>query len=584
MKRNHLSSVIHWRSLIKALFLASFISTAPLVMAEPGEEFCPPPVKFIHLIQLRSSQGHDISEAEELGKQARQKIQQGDRRGADSLLEEAINVLLATGEPVYQACPERDFGRRPPARGPVNDPSYSVRSPSPESGKDKSPFKISERLKKRLEEEKNGIQVPIPEGVSIYNASPFGVYGAYEIMFDELLGATYEELNAYMLDLGVTWAQEPPFSLHKLPTSISLYTRIGREGDTKPGTVNYQNYEKALRERINETKHRVKVYELCTEPDGTPPPTGWKGLETEYAEFLKFTHKILKEECPECILVFGGLTGVGTGLTESRGPAKFLDGVLKAGAAGAFDAFEFKQHMHNADEYTEIGNKYRVYADILNKYGVNIDDIPVYIEVATHDDHAQFAPGTPLEFLNSKLKNQTEEEQATSLVKTYIYSLGLGVDKIFWDMIVEHHRFGGRENNPFDLYGLVNNKHNSDGKDFKKLSYFSFKKMASILKDADFKSLKALSQNTGIYVYQINLASGRTAWIAWSESEKSEHVEISEIRSTRVSVVNSVPNAASGDEVKDFESAFKDTSVKVKNSKVRLKVGKVPTYIIEASE
>lgn len=579
---------IHFRNGLVALTLLLFavVFCAPhSVLAQRGDDFCPPPVKYIHLLKLRAQQGLDVTKAEEKGRKARKFMEKQDRRQADKILGEAIALLLDMGEPVSEVCPPRgEHGNSQPMMGDRGSaPQHKQQQETkPYVHKMDNPFFIPEKLRKRLEEEKKGNWVTPPPGASDYNDSPFGIYGPYEIVFDNPLGATTEEINAYMLDLGVVWAQEPPFSLDKLPPSLSLYTRIGREGGTRPGTSDFSRYEEVLRKRIRHLKDRVKVYELGTEPDGVPPPTAWKGKEKEYAKFLQVSHRIVKEECPDGILVFGGLTGVSTRFSETRGPALFLDQVLAAGGVGAFDAFEFKQHMFNADQYTEIGRKYRTYAKIMKKHGINIDSMPVYLEVATHDGHPQFAEGTPLWFLNSSLAPQTEMDQAVGLVKIYMYSLAQGIDKIFWDLVVEHHRFGGNENNPFDVYGLVHNKYNEDGLSHKKLAYFAYKKMTATFKHADFKHLQTITETDDLFVYEIPVKKGGRIWVAWSETVQPQQVNLVKVQGATVQVIRSVPDAATGLEVEDRGDVHDVRVLDVNNGHVSIAVGTTPLYIVES--
>lgn len=486
--------------------------------------------------------------------ESRQAAQGGDRPRAEALLQQAIAELDKLGLRPDSLC------------GAGDSPSHFM------------DFMDPAQLAKIMQHGEK--VVPPPEGAAAYNDSPFGIFAPYEIMFDEPAGATAQELNACLLDMGVSWVQELPVWLAELPPSINLYSRIGREGGVKTSAEpDDKHYAEALKDRIAKLKHRVKVYEVGTEPDG-PAPMGWPGREAQYANHLRVTYEVVKQECPDCLVVFGGLSGVATRVDESIQPARFLDKVLAAGAAGAFDAFEFKQHMQNADEYMVIGARMKVYGKILAKYGLDIKKMPVFIEVATHDGHARFPEQSHLRFLNQMLKAQSENEQAAGLVKIYVYSLAKGIDKIFWNLVMEHHRFGGSENNPFDLYGVVHNKYNQDGKKGKKLAYYAYKKMVELLGGADFSSLRTLKEEDGAHLYRF-MAEGRPLWVAWSDNGPAT-IAVEGLHAAAATVVQSVPSARTGAEVQSYHSAFVTTHpLAGAGGKLRVRADNEPIYIID---
>ncbi len=581
-----------WIVLLVFAFVTGAIGSRCLAQPQQQQNSIPPMILFRNLYDHHRAAGHDVSKAEKLNMEAKQAFQRGDRAETDLLLKKAIAELDNLGpRPGPARSPNADRGSHPDENRTdetvsANSSNAPSSSQTQTAGKGDSllirpysnaPFMLPAKMK--------GVSYdsaePPPSGAFAYNDSPFGIYGPYEIMFDDPVGATEQELNDYLLDMGVTWVQELPLWLAKLPTGINLYTRIGREGGTVPSAnIDFDRYSKALREKIAKLKHRVKVYEVCTEPDGVPPPTGWKGIEKEYAEFLRVTRDTVKKECPECIVVFGGLTGVGARVDTSISAARFLDKVLAAGAAGAFDAFEFKQHMHNADDYTAIGKRMKLFFDIMARHGVDLSTMPVYLEIATHDGSARFPEKSHMSVFNRHLKEQSEAEQAASLVKTYVYSLAQGVDKIFWDMVVEHHRFGGSENNPFDLYGTVHNPYNADGKKGKKLAYYSYKKMIELLGRADFSSLITMIDKNGLYLYRFNTPSGYV-WVAWSDNG-SRQVEMDSVRSSSTTLIKSVPGSESGQQVADYSTAFSTTSKDVStDGRLAVEVGYDPVYIME---
>ncbi|KKR47390.1 MAG: hypothetical protein UT83_C0010G0020 [Parcubacteria group bacterium GW2011_GWA2_40_143] len=361
-------------------------------------------------------------------------------------------------------------------------------------------------------------QAPSPTGQQPTNTeqinwdSPFGIFGPYETLSAQnpLKSVSKTDINSILKDIGV-WVEEMPRgdNINEISKSgANIYSRIMCTGKTPPYTSD-QKCKDSIRSTINQYKDTIKYWEFGTEPNGLTPPTGWKGYAKEYATDLKEAYTIVKEECPDCYVVFGGLGGVGVGATEMPGgAADFLKDALSAGAGSYFDVFEFKQHSANASDYKEIVTKLNIYSKIFSDNGVNINNKLIFIETATHDGSPNpkynYSPG---------LKSQTQAQQATGLLKYYIYSISQGIDKIFWNLVYERHNFGStgatRPDAPsipegssvFDYYGLINNPDN-DGDSSKKLAYYTYKKMVEVLDGSDWNNIQTIQEKDGIYIYK----------------------------------------------------------------------------------
>ena len=410
------------------------------------------------------------------------------------------------------------------------------------------------------------------EGVS--KDSPFGIFGLYEWKLDSPKVASVSDINNYLKDIGIKWVQEMYFTkeLNEIPEGVYIYSRVGREGGNKPPDTS-EKYKEALREIIKKYKGKIKYWEVSTEPNGFSPPKGWRDYPKEYAIFLKETYKIIKSECSDCRVVFGGLYGVGTGVSENSESAKFLKAVLEAGAAHYFDVFEFKQHAANANDYQELKNKIEVFGKILADYGLDIKKIPVFVETATHDGN----PSLPA--LEVKLSSQTEAQQAVGLLKYYVYGLKSGIDKIFWNLIIERHNFAGRSDNPFNFYGLVNNPDN-DGLSHKKLSYYSYKKMVEVLEGSDWNNIQTIQEKNGIYIYKFT-KQGKSIWVAWNDSKEQKEITISGITLKQIKITESVPKYESGKDVTDYNTAFNTETKTVSGGKITITLKDKPVFVEE---
>jgi hypothetical protein len=393
--------------------------------------------------------------------------------------------------------------------------------------------------------------------------SPFGIFGPYvTINEDKPTGISKTDVDNYLKDVGARWVEEMPrgSDLDEISTTgVNLYSRIG--------ISNQQT-----RDAVKKYKDKVKYWEAGTEPDGVG---GWKDNPTGYVAFLKDTYTIVKEECADCYLVPGGLDNLGTGFTENSSSAKFLKAVLQAGGGKYFDAFEFKQHAYTASDYPELKNKMDVYGRIFADYGIDIKKMPVFLETAHYDGNPSF------------MKAQSEAEQASGLLKTWVYGLAQGIDKIFWNLVVERHNFGIDHNSAFNYYGLVNNPDN-DGLSHKKLAYYTYKKMVEILEGSDWNNIQTIQEAGNVYIYKFT-KSGRPIYVAWWDyfndatytSGKTKQISLTGLQSNTALVTEAVPKFSSGAEVTDYNAAFRKDTLSVISGTVTVLLGENPVFIEE---
>lgn len=418
----------------------------------------------------------------------------------------------------------------------------------------------------------------IPGGVvnAVSMKSPFGIFGPYQFILDSKEVMNYEKINAYLADLGVKWVQEMPRGISKVPPSINIYSRVGREGGVQPPNIDYDKYKSALRKSIRQYKERVKYWEVDTEPGGLPPIKGWKGYEKEYAVFLKETYGVIKKECPDCMVVLGGAGGIAGGRREDLNAA-FVRKILDYGVGEYFDVFSFKMHHYKVSDYIDLKNKLEIYDKIFTDHKIELKKKAIFMETGIYDGDPNYVPGHPLSFI--KLPPQTEFQQASGLVKLYVFAIAQGVDRIFWNEVFERHNFGGEKRNPFNYYGLVNNPLNDDGKSHKKLAYYAYKKMVEVLEGSDWKKIIRVKEQNGIHIYKLN-RQGKMIMIAWNDGGDSI-VSIAELKSPKVKVTYAVPVMASGLDVHDYSTSFKEFVVNTGGNAIKLSVGSNPVYIKE---
>ena len=198
--------------------------------------------------------------------------------------------------------------------------------------------------------------------------------------------------------------------------------------------------------------------------------------------------------------------------------------------------------------------------------------------------------GDPVSVRGKDLLYQSEKQQAEGLAKVYISAISYGIEKIFWAWnIVEGFQ---RDCGIFDYTGLVydgcdcvNNKYTCSpnvgydkGKDVKKLSYFTYKKMTEILEGSDWNNIQIIQESNGIYIYKFT-KNNKPIWVVWNDSSGEKQVTISGITSSQVKITEAIPKYESGKEVTDYNIAFNTETKTVSGGKATITLGDIPVFV-----
>lgn len=324
----------------------------------------------------------------------------------------------------------------------------------------------------------------------------------------------------------------------------------------------------------------VDVWQIENEPD-----IFWKDSPEDYAVLLKESYKVIKEANPNALVAIGGV-GAPAGFLGNRDfyirILNKLNSLKESDQDRFFDVFDFHWYPFATDynylvDISPLGTTTYYFNDYVNsikqtlaRYGYN--NIPIYItETGQYTDK----PATP-----SNFEYHSEIRQALFLLKLYIYSIAKGVSKIYWATLTEWHNFGNDPNGVFDNVGLIHNPAN-DGKSFKKLSYFTYKKMVEQLEGADWNNVSTLQDSNGIYIIKFTL-QGRRIWAVWNDTPSGNaSITISGINTSKVLVTEALPKFTSGDDVTSYTDAFRKDTFKIINSNVTLTAREMPLFIEE---
>lgn len=117
---------------------------------------------------------------------------------------------------------------------------------------------------------------------------------------------------------------------------------------------------------------------------------------------------------------------------------------------------------------------------------------------------------------------QTEEEQAVSLVKRYVFNLASGLDKLFWNNLMEWDQFGGNPGSIFNSMGLVSDgQYSGDAPDRfnqPRLAYWSYYLLSQHLGNDIRLGKRVDAGSPDIFVFRYPGGGGRgLRFVAWSE-------------------------------------------------------------------
>lgn len=283
----------------------------------------------------------------------------------------------------------------------------------------------------------------------------------------------------------------------------------------------------------------ISYWQLGNEIDN---PIYYKDTPNNYVEFLKTASQAIRQANPDAKIVIGSLANPG-GISYHE---KVLAG-LKDGRY--FDLFDFHWYAEGGDTYRkhaidkmEFDELVSRLKKLLSKNGYK--DIPLWI---TEAGDYTVEPKHP----KKKFPLHSEQDQAASLFKLYTYSLAHGVSKVFWTSLTDLSGYEGISGGYFDNIGLINNPRGS-GKSGKKLSYYTFKKLAETLEGYGPENVSALKED-GIKVYRFE-KGGKTVYAVWQDEGAGENVfKISAINSPRVRIIDAVPVLKDGAPVFDSE-------------------------------
>jgi len=301
------------------------------------------------------------------------------------------------------------------------------------------------------------------------------------------------------------------------------------------------------------------------------------GDKKDFAKFQKMTYGAIKEACPECKVVAGG---VGQPILPGQGFLTNQDDYFTVFSASyepilqelngeGFDIFDFHWYGNATGDYKLMKPVYERLRLILERY--NFGNVPIW--VTEMGSYSGFPAGDSM-----PLAYQTELQQASDYLKRFIFSLSLGVEKIFPAFgLIE-----GLNNNDgyFDHTGFIYDGAGSNdlGLGVKKLAYYTYEKMVEILEGSDWKNIEKTYEKDGVYSYKFT-KGGEPVWVAWNDNSQEKQITISGITSRQVKITEAAPKYESGSGVTDYSAAFNTETKSVSGNELTITLSGTPVFV-----
>jgi hypothetical protein len=266
-----------------------------------------------------------------------------------------------------------------------------------------------------------------------------------------------------------------------------------RRGIVLPKDMNA--YQTFLKKAVNRYPF-VDAWQIENEVDW---PRFWADTPENYVKLLRASYRTIKKENPDALVVFGGASSEPLTNREEFWSRFFLSlKKLSRDGERVFDVFD----AHYFVSFDDLNVRIQEIRKRLDESGYQ--DIPIWmIEVACYS-------GQP-----NRMPHVTEKQQASEMVKIYVQALNLGVSKLFWQSVIDSYGYDGELNGYFDNTGLITNPRSRES--YKKLVYYSYKKLIETLKGCDLGKIETLKLRDNVLAYRF-LKNEQPIYIIWNNS------------------------------------------------------------------
>lgn len=272
----------------------------------------------------------------------------------------------------------------------------------------------------------------------------------------------------------------------------------------------------------------------------------------EYAEFVRLVRDAALAADPDAKIVLVAATD------SLQTDAFLIDAIELLAAENAFDALD----LHHWDrEYLWDMSAVPEYRALLDSLGLT--DVEIW-----SGEHGTW---------NGSELYQSEEDQAASLIKRYVHNLNNGLDKLFWNNLVDWYHFNENPDTEYNSMGLITDGEGvgEDPERFntERVAYWAYKMLSERIDThlaVPLGAVDGMTGDEGLYGYAYQRLSDSTVfYILWSEDGEREV---------------SLPVDAAGVQVMDmitdrYGSILSEEIVESEDGQVGLTVGNGPVLV-----
>jgi hypothetical protein len=200
-------------------------------------------------------------------------------------------------------------------------------------------------------------------------------------------------------------------------------------------------FESELRGLIDRNP-RIQVWQIGNEPNLYWQPG-------DYARLFISGQKIVRQECPTCRIALAGVAARAPSRAEALSYYNTVLDLIDTSHDDArlFDIFDI-HYYGSAGLSNDMGLDLDDFRTLLNRKGLGAGVELWVTETSTYSG----SPVTP-----QSAPAQTEQQQASELVKRFITSFGAGLDRIAWSRPYENYRYHDMEESYYDHNALIYN-------------------------------------------------------------------------------------------------------------------------------
>lgn len=345
-----------------------------------------------------------------------------------------------------------------------------------------------------------------------------------------------------------------------------LSTPVKRRAPSLPKDLaGYQNFVRAVVERYDGDGvgdmpgllYPIKYWKI---EDEAMAKIYFNGTGEDYARIVNVAYDAVKSADSSATVILSMIRGY-DGYKDDN-PKAFMEAFFKEfsrlSKARKWDIFD--QHWMALDRNIPEGRQYLEIKKYMN-------------EVVAASKRYGYEPA-PFWAMEVAGVISPEMAHASDLFKRFIYAFSVGVKKMFWSGLAERppHRSTERDD-PLGKATLI------DAQGNKKLVYYTFKKMVELLDGADLNNVQTTKEGSDVYMFRF-MKNSKPVWVMWNDGKAAAKEKIAvEPGIPKMKVVEIVPAYESGQDVKDYATAFKSYWKSTQSGFFEIEVGSVPVVI-----